>query len=109
MKNTLSTPNQGRKLKNEFLAKRIEVLKFDFRKVAKLAKVEDDDVIINEFRRFFVLKAINRGKAFLKIWIYNVVIKIIAITNNQTPTRDSYSHLNLWITFGSNFSSFPKV
>lgn len=48
-------------MKNEFLAKRIEVLKFDFRKVAKLAKVEDDDVIINEFRRFFVLKAINRG------------------------------------------------
>ena len=44
----------------EFLEVRTIVLKFDFSKVSKLARVTDDG-LINEFRRFLVLKAIKTG------------------------------------------------
>lgn len=44
----------------EFLEVRTIVLKFDFSRVSKLARITDDG-LINEFRRFLVLKAIKTG------------------------------------------------
>ena len=74
MKRKLSVDNQVVNLKNvikdatlsneeelELLDMRIKACKFDFRKVAKLAAVKEDDIVINEFRRFLVLKAITFG------------------------------------------------
>ena len=69
----------------EFLEMRTAVLKFDFSKVSKLARVTDDS-LINEFRRFLVLKAIKTGNTFILLSI--IYVYIVSNYSNRYPREN---------------------